>query len=118
MSRQTPAAQWHHSRHKSAGLWKGKVRLWGFLLAAAAPFAAWGTLTANPELTPVSIAVLAVAIGLLWRPGEPPVLVFGVAVQWLQAALSIFCANYYGVPVEMLFGAPAGETATWLSLVG
>ncbi len=82
------------------------------------PFAAWGTLTANPELTPVAIFILAVIVGLLWRPGEPPVLVFGCAVQWLQAALSIFFANYYGAPVAMLFGVPQGETATWLSLFG
>jgi hypothetical protein len=97
---------------------KGRVRLWGFLLAAAAPVAAWGSLSANPTLTPVSVLILPFIIGLLWRPGEPPVLVFGVAVQWLQASLSIFCANYYGVPVEMVFGTPAGETATWLSLIG
>src|SRR4029077_15218000 len=68
-------------------LWKGRVRLWGFLLAGAAPFAAWGSLSANPSLTPVAVFLLPVIVGLLWRPGEPPVLVFGVAVQWLQASL-------------------------------
>src|SRR5207249_558601 len=36
-------------------LWKGRVRLWGYLLAAAAPFAAWGSLSANPTLAPVAI---------------------------------------------------------------
>ena len=99
-------------------LWKGRVRLWSFLFGITAPVAAWGSLTANPTLTPVAVLILAFIIGLLWRPGEPPVLVFGVAVQWLQGALSIFSANYYHVPVEMLFGAPQGETATWLSLIG
>jgi hypothetical protein len=99
-------------------IWKSQGRLWVWLIAAAAPFAAWGTLSANPDLTPVAIFILAAVIGLLWRPGEPPVLVFACAVQWLQASLSIFCANYYHVPVEMLFGAPQGETATWLSLYG
>ena len=110
----TVPARHAHPQH----LWKGRVRFWGFLLAGAAPFAAWGSLSANPSLTPVAVFLLPVIVGLLWRPGEPPVLVFGVAVQWLQASLAIFCANYYGVPVEMLFGAPQGETATWLSLFG
>jgi hypothetical protein len=106
------------SRNHSHVARKFRLRLWIGLIAGAVPLAAWGTLSANPTLTPVAIFILAIIIGLLWRPGEPPVLVFACAVQWLQASLSIFCANYYHVPVEMLFGVPQGETATWLSLFG
>jgi hypothetical protein len=89
--------------------------LWVWIIAGTA--AVWGAFSANPILTPVSIAVLLGCVQLLWRRGEPPVLVFACSMQWLQASAIIFYTNFYGVSVEEAGGGPQLETATWLSLI-
>ncbi len=76
---------------------------------------AWGATTANPILTPVAVLVPIVCGILLWRPGEPPVLVFACAMQWLQAASVIFYVDLYGISLSQA-GGPEFERATWLSL--
>src|SRR6266478_3388319 len=87
--------------------------LWAITIA----FAIWGAFSANRILTPVSIIILTCCIQLLWRRGEPPVLVFACAMQWLQAAAVIFYTNFYKVSLEQAGGGPELETATWLSLI-
>ncbi|HEY6111210.1 MAG TPA: hypothetical protein VIV62_01715 [Chthoniobacterales bacterium] len=79
--------------------------------------AIWGCFSANPTLTPAAIVVVAVSIQLLWRRGEPPVLVFACAMQWLQASAIIFYTNSYGLSLEEAGGGPEFEEATWLSLL-
>ncbi|MEY2480210.1 MAG: hypothetical protein QOI04_1137 [Verrucomicrobiota bacterium] len=76
-----------------------------------------GGFSANPLLTPFAIVLLPLFAALLWRPHEPPVLVFACAMQWLQAAGVILYADSYGVTVSELFGGPQLEWATWLSLI-
>ena len=75
-------------------------------------------LTPNGALTAASLLVLGFLAWLLWRPGEPPVLLFAVAYQWLQATAKVFQADVQGVYIEMLSPSPSIVPATWLSLVG
>src|SRR6266404_1253378 len=86
--------------------------LWAITIALAV----WGAFSANRILTPVSIIILTCCIQLLWRRGEPPVLVFACAMQWLQATAVIFYTNFYNVSLEQAGGGPELETATWLSV--
>ena len=88
---------------------------WVWIIAAAS--AICGFFSANPLLTPAAIAVLIFSLRLLWRRGEPPVLVFACAMQWLQAAALIFYTDFYHASVAQAGGGIELETATWLSLV-
>jgi hypothetical protein len=92
-----------------------KLPVWVWLIAAA--LAIWGFFGANPLLTPAAIAVLIVSIQLLWRSGEPPVLVFACGMQWLQASAVIFYIDFYKVPLATAGGGQEFEVATWLSLI-
>ena len=89
--------------------------LWLWITAAG--LAIWGSFSSNPILTPSSIVILTVCIQLLWRRGEPPVLAFACAMQWLQASAVIFYTDFYKISVEQAGGGPELETATWLSLI-
>ena len=76
---------------------------------------------AGPNLAAalLSAAVLVLGIILLWRPGEPPVLLFLFALPWLQASVSIFHATWLGKDLALY--APIGgetHTAVTLSLLG
>ena len=77
----------------------------------------WGAFSSNPLLTPVAIVILAAVTQLLWRRGEPPMMAFACAMQWLQAATVIFYTDFYRVSLEQASGGPEFETATWLSLI-
>ena len=74
--------------------------------------------TPNPGLTAVSILVLPVFIRLLWRRGEPPVLLFAVSFQWTQVTAKVFHADYVGREVSAMAGKPYVELAIWLGLIG
>src|SRR5256885_124887 len=89
--------------------------LWLWITAAG--LAIWGSFSSNPILTPSLIVILTVCIQLLWRRGEPPVLAFACAMQWLQASAVIFYTDFYKISVEQAGGGPELETATWLSLI-
>lgn len=67
---------------------------------------------------PAMIVLLAGGV-LLWRPGETPILLFIFCYQWLQATISIFHANWLGLPVNAMsqYGADM-EQAIILSLIG
>lgn len=84
-----------------------------FLLAAGL-----GMFTSNPALTAAAILVLPVFMALLWRRGEPPVLLFAVGFQWVQVVTKVFQANSYGVTVAELTGKPSIGLVVWLSLLG
>lgn len=77
-----------------------------------------GLLTPNGLLTAASFLVLGLLVRLLWRPGEPPVLLFAVGYQWAQVTAKLFHANVLGVYVEQLSASERIVEATWLSLIG
>jgi nitrogen fixation protein len=77
-----------------------------------------GLTTVNPWLTAAAILTLPVFIGLLWRPGEPPVLLFAVTYQWLQVTAKLFQANVQGLPVAALAETETVVTVISLSLAG
>jgi hypothetical protein len=90
----------------------------GLLWVALALFAVAGMGT-NVLLAAAAMGVLLVGGALLWRPGETPILLFIFCFQWLQATISIYQANWAGLPVDALsrFGADM-EQAIVLSLIG
>jgi len=55
---------------------------------------------------------------MLWRQGEPPVLLFAAMMQWLQAAAGIYHYHFYGGGLADDLDIPEVAKATWLSLVG
>ena len=89
----------------------------GLLLGLAA-VAGLGLLTVNGPLTMASILVLAALIALLWRPGEPPLLLFGASFQWVQVTAKVFHADVFGVDIGVLSPSASIVEATWLSLIG
>jgi hypothetical protein len=88
--------------HAPHGLVRTPVRR-GLLPPATLPIALvlllLGINGPNLLLALLSIAVLIAGCLLLWRPGEPPVLLFTFAYPWLQASVSIFHANWLGIDV-------------------
>jgi len=88
-------------------------RAWTQRLALAAAVAAvLGLFTPNPLLTVCGIAIVPIAFGLLWRPSEPPVLLFAVLMQWLQVFMPVLNADRHGLQIFDL----TLEKAAWLSL--
>jgi hypothetical protein len=81
-----------------------------FLFGAAGP---------NLLLALLSVAVLIAGCLLLWRPGEPPILLFTFAYPWLQGSVAIFHANWLGLNVAE-YSPFTGEmySAIVMSLLG
>jgi hypothetical protein len=96
---------------------RGWMLLPSWLWVTTAVLALWGSFSANPVLTPTAVLLLMTCVQLLWRRGEPPVLVFACGMQWLQASAIIFYTNAYGLSLEQAGAGPEFETATWLSLI-
>src|SRR5262249_62283578 len=73
----------------------------------------------NLLLALLSLTVLIVGCMLLWRPGEPPVLLFTFAYPWMQGSVAIFHANWLGIDVTEYtpFGGEM-HAAIVMSLVG
>jgi hypothetical protein len=62
--------------------------------------------------------ILVAGTFLLWRPGEPQILLFLFVFQWLQLAVTIFYANLRGATlVEFLRDYPGVEYAVLLAMV-
>lgn len=99
------------SRERDSGL--PSIIYWG-----VGALAGLSLLTPNGPLTAASFLVLGVLLRLLWRPGEPPVLLFAVGYQWVQVTAKVFHASLLGLPVGALSISPSIEVATWLSLIG
>src|SRR5437868_4534154 len=59
-------------------------------------------ITANPLLTLASLLVLLLIVALLWRPGEPPILVFVCGYQWLQVSMILINGDINGLPVTRI----------------
>src|SRR5690242_17504329 len=93
-----------------------RLPLTAYLWAIVAVIAALGT--TNPLLTAASVFVLLFLGWLLWRPGEPPVLLFAAGYQWSQVTTLVFLGDYESKPVALLSYSPKVEQAIWLGLVG
>ena len=74
--------------------------------------------TAEPALTLAGIVSFVVLIKLLWRPGEPPVLLFTAAFQWLSIVMTVLRADFAAVPADELYRNGGISYATWLSFAG
>lgn len=57
---------------------------------------------ANPGLSLLALIVLWLGLALLWRPGEPMVLLFIFLMQWLQVTVKLWLANRADKPVQAL----------------
>jgi hypothetical protein len=77
-----------------------------------------GLLTANPLLSVSAVLVLLVIVRILWRSGEPPILIMAAGFQWTQIAAKVILADYLGVKVATLSLSPRVEEAIWLSFAG
>jgi hypothetical protein len=88
-------------------------------LPIAFSLALLGATGPNLLLALLSVVVLIVGCILLWRPGEPPVLLFTFAYPWMQASVAIFHANWLGIDVTEYTPFP-GEmhSAVAMSLAG
>ena len=73
--------------------------------------------TANPGHTAAAIASAMCVALLLWRPGEPPVLLFVAGMQWLQGAVEVFHADVLGEPLYAMSETRGLEDATLLTLI-
>lgn len=73
----------------------------------------------NAALALLACFALISGILLLWRPGEPPILLFIFLYQWLQSSIGIFYSNWKGVPLEdmMVHHGEHGQAAA-LCLIG
>src|SRR5438874_402576 len=98
---------------ESRRTYSGHLLFWGI----CAVLAVWGFFTANGFVTSVAFVVPPILVQLLWRKGEPPVLLFGCMIQWLQATAAIFYTNHYRTTLEDAFGSNELTVASWLSIV-
>ena len=80
--------------------------------------AVFGLTTANPLLTLFCIVVTSVLPVLLWRSGEPPVLLFCFALQLLQVSTVLLYADFARVNLVAAFGGNELQMAVGLGLVG
>src|SRR5437588_199484 len=85
--------------HETGRTYTGRLLFWGIcvVLAVSRYFSANGAITSAAFLVP------PILVQLLWRKGEPPVLLFGCMIQWLQATAAIFYTNHYHVTLDEAF---------------
>ncbi|GGD49779.1 hypothetical protein GRI62_07165 [Erythrobacter arachoides] len=73
----------------------------------------------HPWLGLLSLAVLVLGVGLLWRPNEIPSLLFFFAWQWIQTSINLARAFFSGSTVSQLAEMPGeNEAAIALTLLG
>ena len=100
--------------HTSSGL-PDVSRLVKFL--AVWLIALLGLLTPNSLLTTAGIAALPLLTMLLWRPGEPPILLLATLNQWLQVFMPVLRADLAGQFVGEDTRLPETAAAAWLGLL-
>ncbi len=88
------------------------------IAAAAAACALLAAVSPNPALTFAVFVLAAILACLLWRPGEPPALLFAMGYHWMQASILVFYANFYGQALGDLSQDSPLAQATWLTLMG
>ncbi|MBC7922094.1 MAG: hypothetical protein H7Z75_13515 [Ferruginibacter sp.] len=95
------------------------IRLPDPIVAVTLVLCACSIVTTNPLLTFVSILFVPFSMKMLWRTGEPPVLFFGVLLQWLTITVKVFYANYLGLVFTEVHQFPLQiEKTFWLSMLG
>lgn len=73
----------------------------------------------NTELAVIALLILLAGFALLWRPGEVPVLLFVFVMQWIEASIAVFYANFAELDIGQLAYTDADMfNATLLSLLG
>ncbi len=116
MGRQATVPQYPQpSAFASRGEPHGLKAIWAISLVAA--FLTY-SFSPNPELGAVAFIALAVVLTLLWHTRDVPILIAISAFQFLQIAMAIWIADFYGVPVGEEFQATSIGTAVLLSLGG
>ena len=100
-----------------AGAESTKRRLSSGMLGVFGVLALLGLASANPLLTCCGLLMPPFLFWLLWRPGEPPILAFAAAFQWLQAFSPVLAADFQSRHIS---DQPYGHfqfQAAWLSLL-
>ena len=87
-------------------------------LLAGVGLVALSGMTANPFITIFSVGVAGGLIFLLWRPQEPPVLLFACAIQWVQVTTVLHYSNFAGATLVDAFGGPQLQSAVLMGLIG
>ncbi|CAN5213297.1 hypothetical protein BH11PSE14_BH11PSE14_02710 [soil metagenome] len=90
----------------------------GPVLAASIVLLVLAFSSANILLTLGSLALMVLLVRLLWRPGEPPALLFAMGYHWMQASILVFYADVKGRSLDTLGYGPQITAATWLTLAG
>ena len=88
------------------------------LLPGAIALVVLSLASANPLLTMGSLVLLALLFLLLWRPGEPPALLFAMGYHWMQASILVLYADVDRHQLETLGYGAKVQAATWLTLLG
>jgi hypothetical protein len=113
-----PAARVENVRGRLAIDDDVEKRLWARRLTITCAVAAvFGLFSANPALTGAGLLVLPALFWLLWKTGEPPVLLFAAAFQWVQVFVPVIKADGAGETIADNAGLLAVETAAWLGLL-
>lgn len=84
------------------------------VLGGGALFLAAG-IGANLELAALSIAVLIAGVMMLWRQGEPPLLLIVFGYPWVQASVPTFSANLRGVDINA--SSFVGAEMVWATIL-
>ena len=90
-------------------------------VAIAAGLIVFAAAFVGPNLALVAYAAIVLTLGLsmLWRPGEPPVMMFVFLYQWLQAAMGPIYGNLFGLRLsEMVQNLGDDSLACFLELTG
>lgn len=87
-------------------------------LPVALGIAVLAMVSANPLLSLGSLLLLLLLMVMLWRPGEPPALLYAMGYHWIQASILVIYANVEGRGLDMLGYGNEIERATWLTLAG
>jgi hypothetical protein len=70
--------------------------------------------TANPLETAFSCFLWPMLFGLLWCPGEPPVLLFAASFQAIQVVMPVLTANVAGKTLQQILNGPELSWAFYL----
>ena len=91
----------------------------GLAVAAGLIVSATAFVGPNPGLVVYAAIVLAAGLSLLWRPDEPPVMIFVFLYQWLQAATGPLYGNLFGLRLpDMVQNLGEDDLACFLELTG
>jgi hypothetical protein len=95
---------------RTAGLGAGEVI---FILCFV-----YGLISENPVESVWAFALLRLMLRLFWWTGYPPILVYALAVPWLEVHVNVFEANYYNVDLNALFPQATGRRTFWIASLG